>query len=228
MFDLNEAINHWRAALGHQPNFRSSDLDELEDHLREEITALEAGGLTPEEAFLIASRRLGKPEDLDGEFAIADPERRRSFRLSWMITGALGLVFLWLAAEIITNFGTGLLSRFPGEGIFTHGRMSLVWLAGTIRLMALALGGLLIWRLLATDRTSRRLAKMKGVTVIALAFLLAFLALAAGLGSAMFISQGITPVGLMQFSIGSAYINLIVLLVLPVMLLVGLWRLVKR
>ena len=114
MFDLNEAIVQWRGALKAQPNVQSSDLDELEDHLREEISNLSGSGLTEEEIFLVSSRRLGKPEDLNGEFAIADPTTRRNFRLRWMVTGALALIFLWLASDALTNFGAGALGSIPG------------------------------------------------------------------------------------------------------------------
>ena len=201
MFDLNTAIKHWRRAMGDQPNFRDSDLDELEDHLREGLDVLKAGGLSEEEAFLISSRRLGKPEDLSGEFAIADPERRRSFRLSWMITGALALAFLWLAANVLTNFGGLAMSRFPSGNIFTSDPNGLVWMGGLIRFAVLVLGGILVWRILATDRTSRRLKRINGGTVIGISLLLALLALITGARSIM--------------------------LLLPIILLVGLWRLVK-
>ena len=87
--NIHAGVKYLRFIVDHY--FDDPDLDELEDHLREEIGVLEAAGLSTEEAYLVACRRLGKPEDLSGEFAIADPERRRSFRLSWMIIGALAL-----------------------------------------------------------------------------------------------------------------------------------------
>ena len=227
MFDLNSAIQNWRSALGAQPNFRDSDLDELEDHLSEEIRVLKAAGLTEEEAFLISFRRLGKPEDLNGEFAIADPRRRRRFRLSWMITGALALIFLWLAVDVLTNIGTGTLLRIPLGGGITHVTTGLGWISGAFRLGLLVLGGSLIWRLLATDRTSRRLSKLGGGTVIAASVLLAFLALATRTGSKIFASSGLPHGGFLDVAVTSAWINLILMLALPVILLVGLWRLIK-
>lgn len=227
MFDLNSAIKNWRDALKAQPSFRGSDLDELEDHLREETTALQGGGLSEEEAFLVACRRLGKPEDLNGEFAIADPARRRSFRLSWMITGALALIFLWLASAVLSNFGAGMLGRIPGESMFLRGPIGLGWMAGSIRLISLVLGCLLIWRLLATDRSSHRLRKMRGRTIIGISLLLAFLALAARTGSQMLFFGGLTHDGTMEVAVVSSYINMFMLLVLPVLLLVGLWRVIR-
>jgi hypothetical protein len=55
-FDLNRAIQQWRAGLADSPAFRAENLDELESHLHDSIRALEAHGLSVEEAFLIATK----------------------------------------------------------------------------------------------------------------------------------------------------------------------------
>jgi len=227
MFDLNTAIKNWRAALAAQPGLRDSDLDELEDHLREETDALRQTGLSEEEAFLVACRRLGKPEDLGGEFAIADPERRRSFRLSWMIIGALSLLFLILAAEVVTNIGTGTLTRFPSLPVALHGPHGLGWIGGGLRLLVLVIGGVLIWRLLATDRSAHRLKRLGAGTVIFGALWLAGLALVMRVGSQVFYFGGFPEADIATISMIGAWFQLLTLLVLPVVLLVGLWRLVR-
>lgn len=227
MFDLNTAIKNWRAALAAQPGFSDADLDELEDHLREEIGALEATGLSAEEGFLVACRRLGKPEDLSGEFAIADPERRRSFRLSWMITGALALLFLLLAAEVLTNFGLGTLDRIPGDQFLPLRGMGMGWVSAGMKLAVLVIGGLLIWRLLATDRSAHRLKRLGGGTVVAVALGLAGLALAARIGSRVYFFGGLPGGDITSVAVFMAWIQFLVLLILPVLLLVGLWRLAR-
>jgi len=227
MFDLNAAIGNWRAALAAQPGFSDSDLDELEDHLREEIGTLEAADLSTEEAFLVACRRLGKPEDLSGEFAIADPERRRSFRLSWMITGALALLFLLLAAEVLTNIGLGTLGRIPGDQFLPLNGLGMGWVSAGIKLAVLIIGGLLIWRLLATDRSAHRLKRLGVGTIAAVALVLAGLALAARIGSRVYFFGGLPGADMPAITAFLAWIQFLVLLVLPVLLLVGLWRLVR-
>src|SRR5438105_4167363 len=58
-FDLNSAVQRWRAELAKSPSFRVDDLDELESHVRDSEASLRALGLTSEEAFLIAVRRTG-------------------------------------------------------------------------------------------------------------------------------------------------------------------------
>ncbi len=228
MFDLKAAIKNWRAALAAQPGFSDSDMDELEDHLQEEIGALEAAGLATEEAFLVSCRRLGKPEDLSGEFAIADPERRRSFRLSWMITGALAMMFLVLAAEVVTNIGTGTLSRVYDITVFPHGVAGFGWFGVGLRIAMMVVGAILIWRLLATDKSARRLSRFSGWKVIGGAFILVLLALATRTGSRMYVYHGLN--GIDNFgavNMIEAWFDFFAIMILPVLLLVGLWRLVR-
>lgn len=59
----------WRGHLRRSGVLREPDLDELEDHLREQMTALRRTGLDDEEALLVALRRLGATDALTAEFA---------------------------------------------------------------------------------------------------------------------------------------------------------------
>ena len=58
-FDLDQALWQWRAGLQNHGGFCAADLEELEGHLRESISVLHAGGLSAQEAFMVATRRLG-------------------------------------------------------------------------------------------------------------------------------------------------------------------------
>lgn len=69
MDSVESGIAQWRAAVLRGPAVSSADADELEEHLRAQIAELEAGGLTGEEALLIAVRRLGQTDALTAEFA---------------------------------------------------------------------------------------------------------------------------------------------------------------
>ena len=51
------------------------DVDELEGHLRDQIDDLAQTGLTPDEAFLVAVRRMGRLDDLSREFAREHSDR---------------------------------------------------------------------------------------------------------------------------------------------------------
>jgi hypothetical protein len=67
-FDLNLAIQRWREDLAHSSAFRSENLNELESHLRDSIDRLRTPQLSDEEAFLIATRRLGNVQRLEREY----------------------------------------------------------------------------------------------------------------------------------------------------------------
>ncbi|WP_168626978.1 permease prefix domain 1-containing protein [Cryobacterium sp. BB307] len=72
---LEKQIGEWRSAVLQGRAVADSDADELEGHLREQIADLEAAGLTADEAFLIAVRRLGEVNQLTAEFAREHGER---------------------------------------------------------------------------------------------------------------------------------------------------------
>ena len=62
-------IAEWRAYVANAPGVNGHDLDELEDHLRHQIAELKAAGLTDDEGFLIAVKRLGDADALSREYA---------------------------------------------------------------------------------------------------------------------------------------------------------------
>jgi hypothetical protein len=66
---LETRIGEWRAAVLRGRAVDESDADELEGHLREQVADLETAGLSGDEAFLIAVRRLGQVDQLTAEFA---------------------------------------------------------------------------------------------------------------------------------------------------------------
>lgn len=73
--ELERQIMQWRSFLQAHPALGDGDLDELEDHLRDRIDDLRSRGLTPDEAFLIAVRRLGRVDQLSREFAREHSDR---------------------------------------------------------------------------------------------------------------------------------------------------------
>jgi hypothetical protein len=70
MFDLEREIRRWRSHLAGFRGIESSDLLELESHLRDTIDELsENQNISEEEAFLLAVRRLGDSQELGREFS---------------------------------------------------------------------------------------------------------------------------------------------------------------
>ncbi|HLC29277.1 MAG TPA: permease prefix domain 1-containing protein, partial [Dehalococcoidia bacterium] len=72
---LEAQIDQWRAYLRRRQAVRSVDVEELEDHLRGQVAALVAAGLSPDEAFLIAVKRMGALDAISNEFAREHSER---------------------------------------------------------------------------------------------------------------------------------------------------------
>ena len=97
---LEEGISEWRSYLRRRPAIHSVDADELEDHLRSQTSVLVAAGLTEDEAFLIAVKRIGALDELSREFA-----REHSERLWKRLVVAPDAVALHAIAARISEFG---------------------------------------------------------------------------------------------------------------------------
>jgi hypothetical protein len=69
MENVESQIAEWRAYVANATGVNGRDVDELEDHLRHQIAELNAAGLTDDEAFLVAVKRMGDLDDLSREFA---------------------------------------------------------------------------------------------------------------------------------------------------------------
>src|ERR671914_1097715 len=69
MESLESQIAEWRAYVATAPGVNGRDVDELEDHLRHQIAELNAAGLSGDEAFLVAVKRMGDLDALSREFA---------------------------------------------------------------------------------------------------------------------------------------------------------------
>ena len=75
MEGIESQISEWRAYVTSAPALNGQDVDELEDHLRHQIADLTEAGLTPDEGFLIAVKRMGDVDALSREFAREHSER---------------------------------------------------------------------------------------------------------------------------------------------------------
>lgn len=68
-------IELWRGYVARRRAISTADLDELEDHLREQIDERRASGLDDDEAFLVAIKRMGNLDAVSREFAREHSER---------------------------------------------------------------------------------------------------------------------------------------------------------
>ncbi|GAA1873590.1 permease prefix domain 1-containing protein [Myceligenerans crystallogenes] len=72
---LERQIDQWRAFVARRPAIAAHDVEEMEDHLREQVSDLAATGLDDDEAFLVAVKRMGKLDDVSREFAREHSDR---------------------------------------------------------------------------------------------------------------------------------------------------------
>jgi hypothetical protein len=72
---LEAQFAQWRRYVLRRRELQPLDADELEDHLRGSVDELVAAGLSPDEAFLVAVKRMGSLDELSREFAREHSER---------------------------------------------------------------------------------------------------------------------------------------------------------
>ena len=90
MFDLDRAVLAWRRDYARERSFTTSDLDELEDHVRVayEVELELNPALPPARAFAHACETLGTARALSGEFAKVEGRWwRRLLHFSWATWG---------------------------------------------------------------------------------------------------------------------------------------------
>ena len=124
---LEAQIAQWREFLRRRQAIHAVDVAELEDHLREQVSALTDAGLAPDEAFLVAVKRMGSLDALSREFArehsdrlwkqlvVAEPDEAPSSGLSR--DAKLAFTFAAVAAALVKLPG---LLGFPMENAFEH------------------------------------------------------------------------------------------------------------
>ena len=72
---LETQFAEWRSYMGRRRGVRDTDVEELEGHLRDTVGDLVEVGLRPDEAFLVAVKRMGSQDELSMEFARVHSER---------------------------------------------------------------------------------------------------------------------------------------------------------
>ena len=137
-FDLNRAIHDWRAGLSKGPALQRDSLDELEMHLRESVDRLVRKELTKEEAFLIAVRRCGTPQQLQTEFSKYGAKESLVevwfFRTAWIVVGSLTLIngyCFWQKGLVVRDVILGEHSLGLGLPELTLSKLMLVMMAVT-------------------------------------------------------------------------------------------------
>jgi len=105
MSSLEKRIEQWRTGLAQSQTIGGASIDELENHLREEITNLQTSGLSESEAFLVAQHRLGDTDTLATEFRKVNADWQSLERMSWMALGAFAYLMAGYVVGSIWNGG---------------------------------------------------------------------------------------------------------------------------
>jgi hypothetical protein len=115
MFNLDQAIQEWRRQMSAGGVKASAALDELESHLREDIAQQLRSGSKADEAFKIASERIGSPARLKTEFKNADiPLETRLVSLTGIACGTVAFLFSTWILFFLFYHGIDFTSRFLG------------------------------------------------------------------------------------------------------------------
>ena len=116
---LEQQIALWRQYLRRRRAIHAPDVEELEDHLRDQVAVLSKAGLSAEEAFLVAVKRMGNLDALSREFArehsdrlwkqlvvspVAGDESQRTARLDAIVILCLAIAAA-LAIKVPALFG---------------------------------------------------------------------------------------------------------------------------
>ena len=147
-FDLNQAIQRWRESLAQSPAFRKENLDELEGHLRDSVAELESRRLSAEEAFMVASSRVGKVNSLAAEFGKMNEGMVWLDRTLWMLIGMQVWGFVWGLVGAISSGAVSLSLVGAKFDFYAHGRTMPIVLFSVVRLLALAGSLTLCWWLI--------------------------------------------------------------------------------
>ena len=128
---LEERIEEWRSYLRRRRAIHSADIEELESHLRDEVATLTGAGLSSDEAFVVAVKRIGALDALAREFAqehsdrlwkqlvapieaaTSDGTARRD-----VITALIFAVAAAVAVKIPVLFGVGITDEH--EAFYVH------------------------------------------------------------------------------------------------------------
>jgi hypothetical protein len=118
---VESQIAEWRAYVANAAAVNGHDVEELEDHLRQQIADLNEAGLSDDEAFLVAVKRMGDLDTLSREFAREHSGRLwkqlmlRSEEEPGRAAGGWLEPFLFGAAAAIVIQIARLIADFPDE-----------------------------------------------------------------------------------------------------------------
>lgn len=116
MSQLEELLQDWKTDLRRMEGLRPLDVEEMEQHVRDSTADLTAKGLNDEEAFLIATRRLGEHGSLGREFGKVNGSHIWTRRAFWMLAGYLLMQICGMFISGVVSLGQVLAVIIGGNG----------------------------------------------------------------------------------------------------------------
>lgn len=152
-FDLTTALSRWTGDFAKRGHLEPEKIAELESHLHDSIAGLQQRGLDEAESFLIATRRLGSPVQIEAEFEKAETTLLPRRALWWLILGVAGWTALGAALGTLESLLTLL------GGVFVTNQMTFAAFIGATKLLTF---GLFAWTLLAVANRHPRFQILAG------------------------------------------------------------------
>ncbi len=132
MSSLNDLIKRWKEGLSKEESLQSDDLAELEQHLRNSAMELRSSGLNEEEAFLIASSRLGNSTVLEREFRKVNGGLVWQRRIFWMLAGYVGLFVFGKLVVGVGSVAAAVAAYAGADGMLMASASLLVFVLGWV------------------------------------------------------------------------------------------------
>ncbi|HJR90172.1 MAG TPA: permease prefix domain 1-containing protein [Aeromicrobium sp.] len=118
--ELDDQIGQWRQYIQRSQTIAPGDAAEMEDHLRGQIDDLVETGLAPDEAFLVAVKRMGSVDEISREFAREHAERLWK---QLVLTGTDGTASPGLGRNLVIALGFAIAAAVALKSAVT-------WLEG--------------------------------------------------------------------------------------------------
>jgi hypothetical protein len=226
MFVLEESVTLWRERITRSGAIHDEELAELESHLRDQIEDLTGRGLREEEAFLVASRRLGDTSELVREYAKVYPGRVWGERLFWMLAGYLFIGLLLRAGWTAGQFGG---TAFTLTGMLNARQAGMLAPVLSLWCVGLFVGLLLVGPIRAALVRGLHRMTARHPLAFVLIFLIGILALqAAALGQRVVMARMLGAAQLGEFLTPQAYGQIAFAVAFPLILLTSLVLLRRR
>ena len=121
MFDLEQSVANWRRQMLAAGLQTPVPLEELENHLREDIAQQQHSGLSAQQAFEIAAGKIGQAPELKSEFKKvgAPVEMQKIIKLAGVICVGVALFCpLFIFLGLLLDHGVNLLPKMLAVAVY--------------------------------------------------------------------------------------------------------------